>query len=100
MATKTEENLINDLQGVLSETEGFLKDAAEETGEKAQALREKVIANLQTAKAKLIETEKAVAEKTKYAARVTDEYVHDHPWQSVGVGAAVGFLLGLLVSRR
>jgi ElaB/YqjD/DUF883 family membrane-anchored ribosome-binding protein len=34
------------------------------------------------------------------AARATDEYVHDNPWQAIGVAAAVGFLLGLVVARR
>lgn len=38
--------------------------------------------------------------KAREAADATDEYVHDNPWQSVGVAAAVSFLLGLLVSRR
>ena len=42
----------------------------------------------------------AVVEKTKAAARATDDYVHDNPWKAVGVAAGVGFLLGLLVNRR
>lgn len=43
-------------------------------------------------------------EKVKHAAEVTDTYVHDKPWQSVaigaGVGAAVGFALGCMTTRR
>ena len=39
-------------------------------------------------------------ESAKAAARVTDEYVHDNPWQAIGIGAAVGFLAGLVISRR
>ncbi len=39
-------------------------------------------------------------ERSKEAARATDEYVHDHPWQAVGVAAGVGFLLGMLIARR
>jgi ElaB/YqjD/DUF883 family membrane-anchored ribosome-binding protein len=31
---------------------------------------------------------------------VTDEYVHENPWQAIGIGAAIGFLVGLVVSRR
>ena len=34
------------------------------------------------------------------AADVTDKYVHDNPWQAIGVAAGVGFLLGLLIGRR
>jgi ElaB/YqjD/DUF883 family membrane-anchored ribosome-binding protein len=29
-----------------------------------------------------------------------DEYVRDRPWQAVGVAAAAGLLVGLLVGRR
>jgi ElaB/YqjD/DUF883 family membrane-anchored ribosome-binding protein len=31
---------------------------------------------------------------------VTDDYVRDNPWQAIGVAAAIGFLVGLVVSRR
>ena len=34
------------------------------------------------------------------AAKVTDNYVHEHPWKAIGIAAAIAFLLGLLVSRR
>ncbi|EFH4880825.1 TPA: protein ElaB, partial [Escherichia coli] len=27
-------------------------------------------------------------------------YVHEKPWQGIGVGAAVGLVLGLLLARR
>jgi ElaB/YqjD/DUF883 family membrane-anchored ribosome-binding protein len=95
-----QEALMSDLQDVLSDTEAMLKDVASEGGEMAQALRQKIAANLQTVKAKLIETEELVAEKAKFAAKATDDYVRENPWQSIGVAAGVGFLIGLLVSRR
>jgi ElaB/YqjD/DUF883 family membrane-anchored ribosome-binding protein len=31
---------------------------------------------------------------------VTDDYVHDNPWQAIGVSAAIGFLVGLVIARR
>jgi ElaB/YqjD/DUF883 family membrane-anchored ribosome-binding protein len=31
---------------------------------------------------------------------MTDDYVHENPWQVVGVAAAVGFLVGLMMNRR
>ncbi|MBP7641556.1 MAG: DUF883 domain-containing protein, partial [Thauera sp.] len=44
--------------------------------------------------------EAAIVDSGKKAVRVTDDYVHENPWQSVGVAAGVAFLLGLLASRR
>lgn len=29
-----------------------------------------------------------------------DNYVHDKPWQGVGIGAAIGLVLGVLLARR
>ena len=46
------------------------------------------------------EEERALLEKTKQAARATDDYVHDNPWQAVGVAAAIGLALGVLIGRR
>lgn len=95
-----EEQLIDDLQTVLTDTESLLRDAVGESGDKARELRTRILDNLQAAKAKLGETERLIAGKAKEAAKATDEYVHDHPWQSIGVAAGIGFLLGMLVSRR
>jgi ElaB/YqjD/DUF883 family membrane-anchored ribosome-binding protein len=95
-----QEALMTDLQDVLADTEAMLKDVTAEGGEMAAALRERITANLRNVKAKLIETEQLVADKAKVAAKATDDYVHDNPWQSIGVAGAVGFLVGLLVSRR
>jgi ElaB/YqjD/DUF883 family membrane-anchored ribosome-binding protein len=38
--------------------------------------------------------------KAKAAVKATDQLVHENPWQSAGVAAAVGFLLGMLMHRR
>ena len=95
-----QEALMDDLQDVLADTEAMLKDVTAHGGQMAHALRARITANLQSVKAKLIETEQMVAGKAKEAAKATDTYVHDNPWQSIGVATAVGFLVGLLVSRR
>ena len=39
-------------------------------------------------------------DKAKAAARATDDYVHDHPWRAVGIGALAGLVVGMLISRR
>jgi ElaB/YqjD/DUF883 family membrane-anchored ribosome-binding protein len=42
----------------------------------------------------------AAVQVGKAAAKVTDVYVHDNPWRSIGVAAAVGLVVGLLAGRR
>ena len=41
-----------------------------------------------------------LTETAKNMSTVTDDYVHDHPWQSIGIGVAIGFAIGLLMNRR
>ena len=85
---------------VVSDAEEILRATAGVAGEKMVDLRERIAARLREAKLRLADAEAALVDKTKAAARATDDYVHDNPWKSVGVAAGVGFLLGLLVNRR
>ncbi|HLY97070.1 MAG: DUF883 family protein [Sideroxydans sp.] len=94
------EKLMHDMRMVVTDAEELLRATAGQAGEKVAAARERIQANLAVAKERLGEAEHAVVEKTKYAAKVTDEYVHENPWKSVGVAAAVGVIVGMLISHR
>ena len=96
----TREKLVDEFGAVLAEAEDMLKRATTETGEKAKDLRSQVEAKLLHAKLALQELEGQALDQAKAAARVTDDYVHDHPWASVGVAAAIGFVFGVLLTRR
>ena len=94
------ERLVDDLAAVLAEAEEMLKRAAVETGDKARDLRSQVETKLLRAKLRLQELEGEAVDRAKAAARATDDYVHGHPWQAVGVAAAIGLAIGLLLNRR
>ena len=93
------ERLIADIQQLLTDAQGILTDASEHADDHVSRLRAKLSDNVDKVKDSL-HWPKTHPQKAREAADATDEYVHDNPWQSVGVAAAVGFLLGLLVSRR
>jgi ElaB/YqjD/DUF883 family membrane-anchored ribosome-binding protein len=94
------EKLASDLRVVITDAEELLRATAGQMGEKAVVARERIQESLRVAKDKLARAEEAVIDKTKAAARATDDYVHDHPWGAVGIGAAVGLVIGMLISRR
>ena len=94
------ESLLDDFSAMLTEAEDLLRRAGNETGERAKDLRAQVEAKLLAAKLKLQELEGEAIDRAKVAARVTDDYVHDNPWVSIGVAAAAGFLIGLMINRR
>lgn len=99
-AQVSKDKLVADLKVLISDTEELLKATAGQAGEKIATARERIQASLAVYKEKLVDAEHAMMERTKEAARATDEYVHDHPWQAVGAAAGIGFLLGMLIARR
>lgn len=93
------ERLVADLHAVVAEAESLLKATASQAGEGASELRAKVQASLDRAKHHLVELQEAAIEKAKAAGQATDNYVHEKPWQAIGVAAGVGLLLGMLIAR-
>ena len=63
-------------------------------------LREKVAQTLETARRVVRQGTRQVKRQARDAIRTGDAYVRDRPWQMVGVAAAAGLLVGLLVHRR
>lgn len=94
------ERLVSDLQAVVAEAEELLKATANQAGDGVADMRHRIKASLERAKRNLVDIEDAALEKAKAAGRATDAYVHENPWQSIGVAAGVGLLLGLLIARR
>ena len=96
----SKDKLVADLKVVVSDAEELLRATASQAGEKAAAARERIQASLASAKIKLVDAERVLVDKTKEAAKATDEYVRQNPWAAVGIAAAVGLVLGVLISRR
>lgn len=100
LSAASKDKLVTDLKVVVADAEELLRATASQTGEKVAELREKIAARLRDAKVRLADAEAAIADKAKAAARATDDFVHDRPWQAVGVAAAIGLALGVLIGRR
>ena len=56
--------------------------------------------SLRATRETLHETQDIVLEQGRRAARLTDDYVHDNPWQAVAAAGLAGLLLGLVLSGR
>ncbi|WP_271411766.1 DUF883 family protein [Pseudomonas sp. Q1-7] len=97
---RTQDDLLTDFQTLVSDTEKLLQDTAGLAGEQADELRLQIHESLQRARDTLRDTEQHLRERGQAAVQATEGYVQEHPWQSVGLAAGVGFLLGLLAARR
>lgn len=100
MTDVTKEKLIADFKVVVADAEELLRATAGQAGDKVGEIRARAQEHLAAAKAKLADAEEAVIARAKQAGRAADDYVHENPWSAVGIGAGVGFLVGLLVGRR
>lgn len=99
-ANVSSQKLIEDLSAVVSDAEELLKATASQTGERITAARARAEDTLRSAKVRLADAQEAMLDKAKEAAREADEYVHENPWKAAGIAAAVGVLIGALISRR
>ena len=94
------DKLVSDLKNVIHDAEELLKMSAGDAGAEATELRERVRMRLLQAKDSLHHLQESAIERARVAGHKADDYVHDHPWQSIGVAAGFGLLVGLLIGRR
>jgi ElaB/YqjD/DUF883 family membrane-anchored ribosome-binding protein len=84
----------------VADAEELLKATTNQAGEHIAAVRSKAGDSLRVAKARLADAQASAVERFKMAAQTPNDYVHENPWQSVGIAAAVGILIGVLISRH
>ncbi|TFV99524.1 DUF883 domain-containing protein [Oxalobacteraceae bacterium OM1] len=90
----------NDMRTLVHEAQDLFREATLATGERAEELRSKGLALLESAMEKAQEAQAIAVEKGKQVAKDTDEFVHEHPWKAVGIAAGVGLVVGMLIARR
>lgn len=100
MTQATRDKMIADFKLVLSDAEQLLKLTAEDASGKFADVRGRLGERVASAREELAALEDAAVAKAREVARATDTYVHEKPWQSIGIAAGVGFLVGLILGRR
>jgi ElaB/YqjD/DUF883 family membrane-anchored ribosome-binding protein len=93
----TPEDLYEHLQDVIRDTEALLQATASYAGDKADQARGKAADSLRAAKERLSGMQDDVMDRTRDYVKQGDQYVRDNPWQSVGMAAGLGLLVGVLL---
>lgn len=94
------DRLIDDTRAVIEDAEALLRATKDQTGEKIEALRDRIQDNLDVARVSLARMGESVVENAEVAGRTANAYVYAYPWQAVGIAAGFGLIVGLLASRR
>jgi ElaB/YqjD/DUF883 family membrane-anchored ribosome-binding protein len=100
MSDTSTRQLIDDLHAVVTEAEALLSATVHSTDERAHAVRERAAAGMEQARARLEELEQEFGAQAKAVAKDAGRYVRENPWQSVGLAAAAGVVIGVLLGRR
>ncbi|HEX3058416.1 MAG TPA: DUF883 domain-containing protein [Usitatibacter sp.] len=92
--------IARDIQNVVTDAQELLKTVQSEGQTRLTEVKGQVQAKLDNAKVMLGQLGTQVQDSAKQAMDTTDTYVRDNPWRAVGISAAVGALVGILIARR
>lgn len=99
-AAEARQGLATSLRRLIGEAEDLLQAAADTGDEAFDTARERVSEQVRHMREELEDLEEAASRRARRAARAADRAVHDHPYGAMGLAAAVGLLIGVLVARR
>jgi len=93
---KQTQAISNDLNTLADDARALLAATADVAGDKVGEARKRLAAALDSGK----ELYGRVRDKTVDCAKATDEVVHEHPYQAIGIALGVGAILGYLAACR
>lgn len=85
---------------LVADVEDLVKKVARVDDKEIAEIRSKVEATLAQAKSSAGHGLAAVRDRAEEVSEATDEYVHENPWASIGIAAAVGIIIGFVVAGR
>ncbi|OLO08511.1 hypothetical protein BTW08_06995 [Salinicola sp. MH3R3-1] len=94
------EQLKEDLRNLSHTVEELIHATADDSRGNIAELRERAQQRLQDTRERLEARGEKIYANAREQMDATDRYVHDNPWTSIGIGAATGVVLGLLLGRR
>jgi len=96
--------MFEDFNAVIGEAGDLLRSASTMGADSAAALHESSVRGLAGAADRIEKIRTDALAEAGTAATAADRYVHEKPWQAVGIAAAaaavVGLIAGMLISRR
>jgi len=99
MSQVNTDKLIEDLRQVVRDAEDLLRATAGQAGEKIAEARARAEESLRIAKGRLLEMRGELSARAQVAAGTADDYVRTNPWAAIGIAAAAGLVIGVLLSR-
>ena len=90
----------NDVKVLLRDSQALFQAAAALTGDKAEEMRNRAMLLLDTAISKAREAQADAVVAGKEMVSSAEDYMTENPWCTIAAAAGVGFLLGMVLSRK
>lgn len=89
-----------EIKSLIADVEDLVARIADLKDADVARVRNKVMRAVDAAKDSLSDGADTLRRRAQNAATTADDYVHDSPWQAVGIAALVGAVVGILATRR
>lgn len=93
-----------EVRSFIADVGDLIKATTTMSGEDLARARAHLVERAAAARASLERMGGAISDRARQTAKATDTYVHDRPWQALGIGAAIsaalGIVIGVLLARR
>jgi ElaB/YqjD/DUF883 family membrane-anchored ribosome-binding protein len=89
-----------EFRNLIADVEELIKRVAHVDDADLARAREKLQRTLTVAKTAVHDGAERVKTTARHAADTTDQYVHTNPWSAVGIAAAAGAAIAVLLSTR
>lgn len=89
---ENKERLAYDFREMLSSAEDLLRSTAKYTGAEVEEARERLQAQLDMARDRSGDVKESIRDAGQLFATRTDECVHKHPWQCIGIAFVAGMI--------
>lgn len=72
----------------------------EDVRDDLESISDQITDGIEQGRYSLSQLQEALMSRTRQAAESTDQMIHDNPWAALGIGVALGIMIGYLIPRR
>lgn len=100
LADAAESGIAREFHNFVADVEDLFKATANLSGEELNRAKAKLAQRITAAKESVEGMSETIVKRARKTAETTNTYVHEKPWNAIGVSAAAGLLVGYLLTRK
>jgi ElaB/YqjD/DUF883 family membrane-anchored ribosome-binding protein len=98
--SEQQEQLVKDLRAVMHDAQQLLNTGVEGCSAQASQTRQRLASVMAELQQTMSECRPNVRQRLSQWQHASDDYVHHHPWSTVGAALVLGMMTGWVLSRR